>query len=199
MIKLKEQNINTSKYWDKVFKKEIKKKIFRVDLERFKKAETMIKDNSEIIDIGCGRGDFVEYLTKRKQLSRILGIDFSKIAIEDAKKRITNAMFADIDIYKMADYKSLLEKFDYVICFETIEHLDRPDLLINNISKILKPEGFLILSTPYENLVYAEDEHIHSFNFQDMIDFFQKPKWNLIALTRYYKNFVNMFVLVQKL
>jgi len=198
MIELKEQNINTPEYWDKVFKKEIEENLSRVDLERFAMTEARIKDNSDVIDIGCGRGEFVEYLTKRKKLCRVLGIDFSKIAIDDAKKRILTAKFADIDIYKIADYKSLLERFDYVSCFEVIEHLDRPDLLISNASKILKQSGYLILTTPYENSILGGEEHVYSFDFQDMIDFFKKTEWDLITLTRYYKN-LNMFVLAKKI
>jgi len=198
MIELKEQNINTPEYWDKVFKKEIEENLSRVDLERFAMTEARIKDNSDVIDIGCGRGEFVEYLTKRKKLCRVLGIDFSKIAIDDAKKRILTAKFADIDIYKIADYKSLLERFDYVSCFEVIEHLDRPDLLISNASKILKQSGYLILTTPYENSILGGEEHVYSFDFQDMINFFKKTEWDLITLTRYYKN-LNMFVLAKKI
>jgi len=198
MIELKEQNINTPEYWDKVFKKEIEENLSRVDLERFAMTEARIKDNSDVIDIGCGRGEFVEYLTKRKKLCRVLGIDFSKIAIDDAKKRILTAKFADIDIYKIADYKSLLERFDYVSCFEVIEHLDRPDLLITNASKILKQSGYLILTTPYENSILGGEEHVYSFDFQDMINFFKKTEWDLITLTRYYKN-LNMFVLAKKI
>jgi SAM-dependent methyltransferase len=98
----------------------------------------------------------------------------------------------------MADYRSLIERFDYAICFEVIEHLDRPDLLINMTSKILKPGGYFILTTPYENQIYADDEHIFSFDFKDMTDLFQKSEWDLITLTRYYKNFLNMFVLARK-
>jgi 2-polyprenyl-3-methyl-5-hydroxy-6-metoxy-1,4-benzoquinol methylase len=120
MIKLKEQNINTEKHWDQVFKKEIENETLRIDFERFERTEKMIKENSEVIDIGCGRGEFLEYLLKQKPSCHVLGIDFSKIAIKDAKTRISNAEFADTNLYKLADYKSLLEKFDYAVCFEVI-------------------------------------------------------------------------------
>ncbi len=158
----------------------------------------LIENNSDVIDIGCGRGEFVEYLSKKKTLCRILGIDFSKVVIENTKKRIPNSNFADIDVYKIGDYISMLEKFDYAVCFEVIEHLDKPNMLIDNILKILKPGGYLILTTPYENSILGEKEHVYSFDFQDMINFFKKPKWDLILLTRYYQN-LNMFVLVKKI
>lgn len=199
MNRLNNQNINTSEYWNKTFESEIKRNRFRVEIERFERTMTMIEDNTDVIDIGCGRGEFVEYLLKYKKQCRVLGIDFSKTAIEDAKKRIHNARFADIDVYKLADYSSLLKKHDYAVCFEVIEHLDRPDILINNIYEILKPNGYLILSTPYDNMVFGGDEHVFSFSFKDMCNFFENNKWNIITLTRYQRKFSNMFVLVQKI
>jgi len=199
MIRIREKNINTPEYWNIAFEKEIKNGTLRIEPERFSRTTMLIKDNSNVIDIGCGRGEFIEHLLKSKHLCHVLGIDFSESAVLDAKKRIPGADFAAIDVYMMADYASLLEKYDYAVCFEVIEHLDRPDVLVNNIYKILKKNGYLILSTPYENSVYAEDEHIYSYDFQDIINLFNKHDWNIITMTRYHRNYSNMYVLIQKI
>ena len=59
--------------------------------------------------------------------------------------------------------KPLNKTFDLIICFELIEHLSDPNSLIENISKHLKPNGYLALSTIdrtmmsfIQNIVIAE-------------------------------------------
>lgn len=39
-------------------------------------------------------------------------------------------------------------KFDVVVSFETIEHLERPEKFLEEVSRILKDDGLLIISTP---------------------------------------------------
>ncbi|MEM3393038.1 MAG: class I SAM-dependent methyltransferase [Candidatus Bathyarchaeia archaeon] len=42
--------------------------------------------------------------------------------------------------------------FDLITCFETIEHLYNPELMINEAYRILKPNGVFIISTPIPGL-----------------------------------------------
>jgi 2-polyprenyl-6-hydroxyphenyl methylase/3-demethylubiquinone-9 3-methyltransferase len=42
--------------------------------------------------------------------------------------------------------------FDYVICFEMIEHINYPDMLIDKINKITKNQSMIFLSTINRNL-----------------------------------------------
>ena len=40
------------------------------------------------------------------------------------------------------------ESFDSILCFETVEHFPRPDLLISELGRVAKPGAQLILTTP---------------------------------------------------
>lgn len=102
------------------------------------------------LDAGCGNGAFS--LAAAKLGNRVLGIDF------DSQKLARCAEFRDFlhisparcefrvqNIYKLTE---LNQKFDQIICFETLEHLKNDELVLDSFAQILKPGGFLHLCTP---------------------------------------------------
>lgn len=121
-----------------------------------------IKTN-KIIDIGCGAGIATNKLPSLFPDANITGLDASYNAILLAKK------YADIfGINTNFIHQSALDpiktKYDLILCFELIEHLDDPSQLINNMSKALKKNGTLVISTLdrslmsfIQNIFIAED------------------------------------------
>jgi 2-polyprenyl-3-methyl-5-hydroxy-6-metoxy-1,4-benzoquinol methylase len=198
MKRLFAENINTPEYWDEQFSKEIKENKFRKEFERFKRTADIIQDGSLVLDLGCGKGEFLEYLHDKKPACRINGVDFSKIATDFAKNRMPYGNFYPINVESVGFYSSFLSKFDYAVSFETLEHLDRPELLVSESYKVLKDGGWLIISTPFENRVWGDNEHIYSFGFVDIVNFFDDRLWELVTLTRYGRDFSNMYVLAKK-
>jgi len=197
MKRINKKNINTPKYWDIVYKAELLKGVHRIELERFRKVASMITNGSTVLDVGCGTGEFVDFLCLKKDKCIISGIDFSKVAIIEAKKKCPECDFFVIDIMEMS---KTFSDIDYIVSFETIEHLDDPPDFINEVSKTLKKGGILFLSTPYDNKVTGGDEHMYSFDFQDMVDCFEKTNlWSLIIIMRYSANLKNMFVVAKKI
>ena len=100
---------------------------------------------SKVLDLGCGGGLLCEAMTDNG--ADVVGIDASLKTIEIAKKH-ANEKNLKID-YLHTDIESFnyKEKFDAVICFELIEHVPDPNELIRQISKHIKPNGKLFLST----------------------------------------------------
>ena len=104
----------------------------------------------KVLDLGCGGGLLCEAMTDSG--ADVVGIDASLKTIEIAKKH-ANEKNLKID-YLHTDIESFnyKEKFDAVICFELIEHVPDPNELIRQISKHIKPNGKLFLSTINRNL-----------------------------------------------
>ena len=196
MKKLQDKNINTNEYWNEVYTTEIKKDIERIELERFEKTSELIVDSSKVLDAGCGRGDFIKFLKNKKPNCQITGIDISNVGIKDAQKNLSNCTFQTMNVYDMSKF---FKDYDYVVSFETLEHLSDPKKFICNIWKVLKSNGFAIISLPYENLVLGGDEHMYSYDFQDMLNLFEKKYWQIVILMRYSKNLKNMYVVVKKI
>lgn len=105
----------------------------------------------KILDVGCGDGLLAKYLNDRNETLdkpykiEYYGLDNYKSYTKS--KYLANSKFILGDIGNM---ESLFDEnyFDVVIASEVIEHIDETDKLIINIRRILKPEGFLYLTTP---------------------------------------------------
>jgi len=89
------------------------------------------------LDIGCAYGFIVELLNDLGY--EAYGIDISKFAATKGKSIILGN----------AEHMPFRNSsFDLITCFETIEHLNNPELMLNDVYQILKPSGVFLFSTP---------------------------------------------------
>lgn len=87
----------------------------------FLSVQKMLSKTEGIIELGCGSGQLAELLV-RKGYNYLMGVDFSKVAIDMAYERLKNKdMFLLYDLY---DLDLSMMTFDTVICLETFEHID---------------------------------------------------------------------------
>ena len=102
-----------------------------------------LSPQSRIIEIGCGTGDFLVFL-KNNGYSDVIGIDVSKKCIEQAKQKQVNCYIADIaDVNFDSDHR-----YDVVILSHTLEHILDSGLCIENVKKLMKPNGLLYIEVP---------------------------------------------------
>jgi ubiquinone/menaquinone biosynthesis C-methylase UbiE len=101
-----------------------------------------------ILDIGCGTG-FVENNLKSYRKD----IKFISIDNVDFSNYFTSGGFFKVDVTKDAlPFKS--ESFDAIFCCHVLEHLTSYDLLLSEISRVLKPNGSVYLETPGTRSLY---------------------------------------------
>ncbi len=123
--------------------------------------------NGKVADISCATGYGTKLLAN--VCEQIDGYDLRKEYLKLAEKRkIKNANFYEIDFNKQ-----LLKdkKYDIVVSFETIEHIENTENFIKSLKNIVKKDGYLILSVPnpkYEqldefgNIIYKYHKHVFS-------------------------------------
>ncbi len=99
----------------------------------------------KIIDAGCGNGYIAAYLASLNY--EVVGIDISSDGIDIARKAYSNCRFETRSVY--ADLSDLMDDVDVVISSEVIEHLYSPQTFIKNMFSVVRPGGYLILTTPY--------------------------------------------------
>ncbi len=109
-----------------------------------------------VLDIGCGNGSLSNLIAK--QGYEVVGVEDSPSGVAEANKNFPECKFIHASVYDLP-YSDLGGDFDIVISAEVIEHLFYPSELIKSAKKCLKPNGTLILTTPYhgyiKNLVLA--------------------------------------------
>ncbi|MCB4755514.1 MAG: methyltransferase domain-containing protein [Elusimicrobia bacterium] len=98
-----------------------------------------------ILDIGCGRGDFLKLADSHGH--RIKGIDLNKHLIQVAQKHFR---LNDVELTSLENFSKNhpQEQFDVITAFELLEHLPSPQYFIKACFNHLKPGGRLILSIP---------------------------------------------------
>ncbi len=110
------------------------------------------KRNNKILECGCGTGIATSFLHRFRP--KIIGIDFSERFIKKAKTR--GNYFFSTDITKLPFGNS---EFDVVCSADTIEHVPNLDKALNEMDRVLKKNGFLIIQAP--NL----STNLFSFNY----------------------------------
>lgn len=116
-----------------------------------------IQKNAEIagknvLDIGCGGGILTESLAKAGALTT--GIDMSEDAIVIAKQHAEQSAlqitYQKISAEEFANLHA--NTFDVITCMEMLEHVPDPVSIIQSTSQLLKPNGYLFLSTINRNV-----------------------------------------------
>ena len=126
-----------------------------------KKTLTQISRNSKttpkILEIGCGLGYLTYSLNKAGYDST--GLDISQEAINRAIQNYGNKyVCSDVNNY----LKNHENEFDVIIFTELIEHLHEIDSFISTLTKLLKIDGKIILTTPNKSffpptIIWATD------------------------------------------
>lgn len=105
-----------------------------------------LKGSKKVLEVGCGKGDFVRRLCQEENLDA-QGIELNSTAVESACKQ--NIPVSKISLYDLANQQS--SQFDAVCTFQVLEHIAEPRRFLESLVKLVKPKGQLIISVPNED------------------------------------------------
>lgn len=106
--------------------------------------------NTNILDVGCGAGIVSEPLARLG--ATVTGIDACQQNIEVARHHSNldpgiedrlNYLCTTVEEFRERDG----DKYDAVVASEVIEHVDNPNIFVNNCAELLKPGGSLFITT----------------------------------------------------
>ena len=109
----------------------------------------MVKNNSDVLEIGCSTGFMSKYLKEEKGC-RVVGVEINPSSAKKAKlfcKQVIVGNIEDDNIFNKID-----TMFDVIIFADVLEHLAAPDKILLKIKKFLKSDGFILISIP--NIAY---------------------------------------------
>lgn len=101
----------------------------------------------DVLDIGCGGGLVCEPMARLG--ARVTGVDAGAANIEAAKAHAQSENLSINYEAVTAEQYAVKNKgrFDIVMALEIIEHVDNPDIFVQNVVKLAKPGGLIIAST----------------------------------------------------
>src|SRR5690606_37956801 len=99
-----------------------------------------------VVDVGCGCGWAMIHLAERYPNSHFTGLDLLDTQIASAtvmaeRKGLTNITFRALDVTNWNE----IEAYDVVFTFDAMHDQARPDLVLANIARALKPDGVYVM------------------------------------------------------
>ena len=124
----------------------------------------------KVLDVACGAGYGTAILAGGAKFAAGLDIDQEALLYAREQYRSANLCFLRSDCLKLPFSDGEL---DLVVAFEILEHLKDGEGFIEELRRVLRPDGLLILSTP-NRLYYTKDRgevnpfHLREYSFSEL-------------------------------
>jgi 2-polyprenyl-3-methyl-5-hydroxy-6-metoxy-1,4-benzoquinol methylase len=162
---------------------------------RFKQIRRLITPvPGKVLDIGCADGVFSKVILDGTGCNELIGIDVLESSVDWANNhwKVERMKFQVGDAHNLEfddDY------FDAVFAMESLEHILEPKKVLQEIKRVLKPNGYVILLVPTDNLLFRiiwsiwtkfkgkiwNDSHVQSFdNNQNLGKFAEENGFSII-------------------
>ena len=147
---------SASNYYDRHWKKRIEKEPCRKEASWKDQGAVrqLVKHGSSlecIMDLGCGIGLTLQLLSTIPGVKRLIGIEPSPLAAQEAQRR-----FPDAEIHTaFAEDLSVVpdETCDAVVAMAVMEHIYDTHRVVNEVNRVLKPKGLVAMYTTDFNLL----------------------------------------------
>lgn len=118
-----------------------------------------------VLDAACGEGYGSAFLAASAE--KVIGVDVSAAAIIHARTKYGGRpnleyVEASVTSIPLAD-----SSVDVVVSFETIEHLTEQEAMLAEFRRVLRPDGFMVLSAPNRPVYSDEKNYRNEFHVRE--------------------------------
>ncbi|MEM6736272.1 MAG: class I SAM-dependent methyltransferase [Bacteroidota bacterium] len=137
-------------------------------LSAYYHAKTYIK--GDLLELGCGEGRGVELLAPRA--TSYTGIDKIKPIIEQLRIKHPGYKFIK-GVFPPFPFQN--NQFDTIIAFQVIEHIKKDEDFVEEICRVLKPEGRALITTPNVKMTLSRNPwHIREYTADQLASICEK-------------------------
>ena len=111
---------------------------------------------NRVLDAGCGTGYGLAMLLAEGPES-VTGVDISEEALAEAGTRLGDE--AELVRADARDLPFDDDSFDMVVCFEVIEHMERQPEALDELKRVMRPGGVLLMSSPNPDVYPPGNPH----------------------------------------
>lgn len=163
-----------------------------------KKIELLFPKKGSLLDVGAATGFFVDIAQKMGWNTK--GIEISKYATEIAHKK---GLDVECGVLQDGMFKEM--SFEVITLWDVLEHLEDPNKEIKICTKLLKPNGIVVINTPDSGSWYARimgkrwhllvpPEHLHYFSQKSIKIFLENHGFFVEEVTKIGKTFTLEYV-----
>jgi len=134
-----------------------------------------MQKGAEIIEIGCGTGEDIIKIAEKG--FRVFGCDISEKMVEKTKQKLKERKKEEKAEFFVADAEMLPFKansFDASLIVAALHHLENPKKALNEIARITKPNGFVIIGSEPNSWPYYFKKIKHSKIGKKIVSVFRK-------------------------
>jgi SAM-dependent methyltransferase len=147
------------------------------EVRRLLESENASGKGFKLLDVGCGKGDFLQGLDFIPNQNRF-ALDLNEPAVAECRRLGFQAFCGTMDSALTAGFLRVGE-FPVVTSFHCLEHVDRPVEFVRSLVAAVAPGGRLFISTPYSPMSF-ESEWFDILNHPPH----HMTRWNLAAYRR---------------
>ena len=113
-----------------------------------------------LLDIGSGTGEFAAEVPRRVPKCEIVGVELSATGIDPRRRLVPGAEFLQRNLLEPGETPPHLRDWaTHAVCSEVLEHIERPEALLDGILPYLAPGCQLVVTVP-GGPMSAFDRHI---------------------------------------
>ncbi|MCF1194936.1 class I SAM-dependent methyltransferase [Mangrovimonas futianensis] len=129
--------------------------------------------NGDLLDIGCGKMPYRNYILKNSKVENYVGLDLETALVYDDQVKP--------DVYWNGITMPFEDNsFDCAFGTEVLEHCPEPEVVLKEVYRVLKPEGVFFFTVPflwnlhevphdeYRYTPFSLDRHLKSSGFADI-------------------------------
>lgn len=151
-------------------------------LHRYEVVAERLPNGARVLDIGCGDGDFILYLSTARPDVEAIGVDVSKVAVERAVSRGVNCRVVDSTMPLSSQVEG---EFDYVVLMEVLEHIVDAEAVVRQAIAFAPKRIFITIPnmgyfmhrlrlmfggrTPTTFILYHMREHVRFWTVKDFL------------------------------
>ncbi|MBI5391540.1 class I SAM-dependent methyltransferase [Candidatus Woesearchaeota archaeon] len=148
---------------------------YRARRDLLKQVIKSLPNKNKALEIGCGMGGNLKVI--KEYFKETQGIDNAAIAVEYCKKEGLSVRKAAGEKLKFKD-----NYFDFIVCADVLEHIPEDQKAVDEIARILKPNGFLFITVPAHSYLWNNNdirsEHVRRYE-KAQIRKLVKEKFNI--------------------
>jgi SAM-dependent methyltransferase len=126
--------------------------------------EMIPQKHGTILDVACGKGATTRYLLRHYLPERVTGINISAKQIARCRENATGCRFLVMDAVNLQFPR---HSFDAVICVEAVFHFATRAAFLREASRVLRPDGYLVLSDIIGSRALEHAPGRHPANYVD--------------------------------
>jgi len=131
-----------------------------------------------LLDIGCGEKPYKKFF---KKIKTYIGIDFPTYSKNKDYRGESPDLFFGKDYLKNFKLSQKNNSYDSIVAFQVLEHHKKPNILVQEMFRIVKPGGYILITVPFLGGIHEAPKDFQRFTKYGLLELL-KPYGRVLEL-----------------